>query len=118
LVVDDDADIRAALVVVLEAEGHVVAQAENGEEAFRYLRGERGEQGRPRLIILDLSMPVMDGWRFHEQKQADASLAGIPVVVISARRHGDAPVPVDADRFLPKPVKTKELLEVVRWFCR
>jgi CheY-like chemotaxis protein len=63
-------------------------------------------------------MPVMNGWQFHRETQADAAIATIPVVVLSAWRDGDAPVPVDASRFLPKPVEVKEVLAFAARYCQ
>ena len=114
LVVDDDDDIRETVVEILEGEGHTVAQATNGVDALGYLR----RQGHPRLIILDLRMPVMDGWQFHREMQEDSTLAGIPVVVVSAHRDGEAPVPVAASRFLRKPFEVRELLALVSRYCQ
>jgi CheY-like chemotaxis protein len=80
LVVDDDADLRETLAQILADVGYSVASASNGEEALSYLRSGPP----PSLILLDLMMPVMDGWQFRELQRNDAALAGIPVLVISA----------------------------------
>ena len=78
LVVDDDPDICLILQDVLEAEGCMVIVAHNGQEALRVL-----EQRRPDVIVLDLMMPVMDGWEFAARLQ-QAPRWSIPVVVVSA----------------------------------
>src|SRR5262245_41874314 len=80
LIVDDDQDIRDTLGGVLTEEGYRVVGAANGQEALDYLKD--GE--RPCLILLDLMMPVMDGWQFLKQQGMSPSLAEIPVVVITA----------------------------------
>src|SRR5919206_1695644 len=79
LVVEDDFAIRETLRELLEDEGYRVAWAANGKEALARLH-ERA----PRVILLDLMMPVMDGWEFRVAQQRDPALASIPVVVISA----------------------------------
>src|SRR5437879_6509382 len=80
LVVEDDTATRDALSLILEAEGFGVMGAANGQEALDQLRGSR----RPDLILLDLMMPVMDGWQFRRAQAQDPALSAIPVVVLSA----------------------------------
>ena len=107
LVVDDDADIRAAIAETLDDEGYRVAQAANGMAALDFLR--RGAS--PALILLDLWMPVLDGWGFLERRETDASLAAVPVIVMSAspfERH----VP-GVQRLLKKPIRFEVLLDAV-----
>lgn len=79
LLVDDDRDIRAALGEVLEMEGFTVGEAGNGREALAYL-------GRkiPNAILLDVMMPVMNGFEFREAQMSSPELASIPVIVMSA----------------------------------
>jgi CheY-like chemotaxis protein len=80
LVVDDDTDIRESVCSVLEGEGYFTAGAANGREAIDWLHCERA----PTVVLLDLTMPVMDGYAFLAAKEADPSLATVPVVVMSA----------------------------------
>lgn len=107
LLIEDDPDIREALFDVLSAEGYLVAQAADGLEGL-----ERARERRPHVILLDLMMPRMDGWAFREAQQADAALADIPVVVVSAvmaeRVHA-----LRAAAHLHKPFAMDELLGVV-----
>ena len=84
LVVDDDADIRDSVAEVLEDAGYRVQQAANGREALDYLQAS----AYPCIILLDLMMPVMDGPQFRAAQQSKPTLAGIPVVVISAGARG------------------------------
>ena len=110
LVVEDDAATREALALVLEADGCHVVNAANGREGLDRLRQEP-----PDLILLDLAMPVMDGWQFRREQQQNPDLAPIPVVVLSAagdlrRRAGS----LDAAALLEKPVEFDRLLETCR----
>jgi len=82
LVVDDDMDIRECVCEALQEEGYDVVQAANGAEALNCLHAAASEA--PSLIILDLMMPVMDGWEFRDQQLLDATLAEIPVIVMPA----------------------------------
>lgn len=108
LLVDDDADAREATAKLLEEHGYLVASADNGAEAFAALvRWER----LPDIVLLDLMMPVMNGWEALDVFKEDARLAQIPVVVLSA--HPSAKVPL-ADAFLAKPFGGEELLAVLR----
>jgi CheY-like chemotaxis protein len=78
LIVDDDAPTRDGLAMMLEAAGHDVHHAENGQQALRLLR-----QRQVDIILLDLVMPVMDGWTFRMHQLEDDRLRAIPVVVLS-----------------------------------
>lgn len=80
LIVDDDADIRETLSLTLESSGYRTLTAANGEEALRVLRSS---DAPPAVILLDLMMPGMNGWRFREEQVRDEALAGIPVVILS-----------------------------------
>ena len=108
LVVDDDEDIRATLSDLLEDEGYVVVQAANGQDALDYLRGHPP----PSLVLLDLMMPIMDGYRFRAEQKNDQALGSIPVVVMTARgvvETGDIDVEV-----LHKPLKLPKLHDAIR----
>ena len=112
LVVEDDFDVLNAIAAILEDEGYEVLRAANGAEALGKLADR---QGQCDLILLDLLMPVMNGWDFrHKQRQMPA-FAGIPVVLMSAGAHmatvsGD----LDAAGYLTKPVEMTDLLGVAR----
>jgi CheY-like chemotaxis protein len=84
LIVEDEPPIRDVLAEILEDEGYRVSTVSNGMEALTYLRQQAD---RPRLILLDLGMPVMTGWEFREEQLRDATLKDIPVVVMSATIH-------------------------------
>jgi serine/threonine-protein kinase RsbW len=111
LVVEDDAPTREALALALEAGGHRAARAANGREALDLLRSGPA----PDLIVLDLMMPVLDGWQFRRRQREDEALADIPVVVVSAS--GDLPEragALEAVALLMKPVEPGRLLEAIR----
>lgn len=115
LVVEDDTDIREALMGVLEEEGYDVVGAGNGREALDALR----EGPRPALILLDLMMPFMNGWQFRAEQKLDANLSEIPVVVVSADANvGQKAASLEAVGHLKKPVELDALLAVVARFAR
>jgi DNA-binding response OmpR family regulator len=109
LVVDDDRAIRGFVAEVLMDEGYDVKTAENGNEALAVSR-----EWHPDLIVLDLMMPVMDGWTFRARQRQEDALADVPVVVTSAattlRTHRDTLEPCV---LLPKPFELEELLGAV-----
>jgi len=116
MVVDDDTHIREALREVLEDEGYAVVGFANGREALEHLKAPR--DGAPGLILLDLMMPVMNGWQFRQAQLEDPSLADIPVAVISADggliRQAAS---MNATARLRKPIELDELLETVGQYC-
>nr|WP_046717878.1 MULTISPECIES: response regulator [Myxococcus] len=111
LVVDDDPDILEALSEILEAEGFVIRRARNGKEAL-----ERLEPEPPHLILLDLMMPVMDGWEFAQRmRQRPTTHAEIPIIVLSADRNvGSKAQDIGAVGHLAKPFELNDLLNMVR----
>jgi CheY-like chemotaxis protein len=111
LVVEDDADIKEALVQVLEGEGLDVRAADNGLDALNVLRAPGAPL--PCVILLDLMMPVMDGWTFRTTQLADPGLAHIPVVVLTAAGTTMGAEKVRADATLRKPVDLDTLLETL-----
>ena len=109
LLVEDDHDVRESMAEALEDADYRVLQAPNGEAALEQLR--RGEP-LPNLILLDLMMPIMDGWQFREAQLNDASYADIPVVVVSATARIEKPLD-GISAFLKKPVNLEQLLDAV-----
>jgi len=107
LVVDDDPDIRDSLREVLEDEGYSVACVGNGREALEYLHREP----RPSVILLDLMMPIMDGWQFRREQKRDPAIADIPLIVITAT--GKRPVLIDAEELVMKPLDLGRLFEAI-----
>jgi CheY-like chemotaxis protein len=113
LIVEDDDDLREMMAHMLTIEGFEAATVANGREALEYLQNAV----RPRVILLDLMMPVMDGWEFRRQQKADPDIAPVPVIVLSALDQARASA-VDAAAFLKKPLDFDRLLELVREHCR
>lgn len=114
LVVEDDADIRDAMVGILESAGYAVWAASHGADALAQLQAGN----KPCVILLDLMMPVMDGWTFGEEKDKDPSLAEIPVVVVSAvSRNDPRNSRMRAVEHLLKPLNIDKLLATVERFC-
>lgn len=110
LVVEDSDDLRFLYEEALKNEGVDAVMAENGQVALDVLRAA---DPKPCLIVLDLMMPVMDGWEFLRQRAADPSLQGVNVVVCSAAKT-DIPVGYE---FLKKPVDLKVLMETIERHC-
>jgi len=111
LVVEDDEDAREAMVALLQMKGYRVVPAGNGREALDYL----DRAPAPDLIILDLWMPVMDGWEFRSEQTRNPRLAHIPVIVVTALADR---ADVDANEVIIKPVDVDRLLTTVDQYCR
>jgi CheY-like chemotaxis protein len=110
LVADDEEPIRDLLRLALEAEGHSVMLAADGAEALRAASSER-----PDVILLDLKMPVMDGWQFLAERAKDAAARETPVVLLSGLPFiPNAPGVAD---FLSKPINPARVIDCVRRFC-
>jgi signal transduction histidine kinase len=108
LVVEDDEDIRETLVSLLTMEGFRVTGRSNGHEALVWLR----ESPKPDLILLDLRMPIMDGWQFRVAQKGDPQLARIPAIALSADSTAKAAA-IDAEAYLKKPVDYDTLLDTI-----
>jgi CheY-like chemotaxis protein len=110
LLVEDDDDVREALADVLREHGYDVAWAADGAEAIRALRSGL----RPAAILLDLMMPVMDGFQFRAEQRSDPALAPIPVIVVSADRTLEREAQgLGAAARLSKPAPVEDLLATV-----
>jgi CheY-like chemotaxis protein len=113
LIVEDDRDTREMLGHFLELEGFAVHTAANGELALKALQGDR-----PCVILLDLMMPVMNGWQFRQAQQSDPGLSDIPVVVVTAAGSRDDIPWINADGWLSKPVDFERLLATIGPLCQ
>ena len=114
LVVEDDPNLLCSLSEMLESEGYEVACARHGLEALGRLRGGV----RPSLILLDLMMPIMNGWQFRYEQRQDSDLAKIPVVVVSAKSDSQQHAEwLEADGYISKPIDPSLLLGMVGRYC-
>jgi CheY-like chemotaxis protein len=115
LVVEDDREQRETLCAMLDLEGFGHAEAANGREALDYLNESRD----PCLVLLDLEMPVMNGWEFRVNQLADERLSHIPVVVVTANEQGLANRFSGVEGFFWKPLNFQKLVTVLdRLDCR
>jgi CheY-like chemotaxis protein len=115
LVIEDDVDILRAVVQVLEDEGHTVRAAENGRVALAALRAP--DAPLPCVILLDLMMPVMDGWAFRAEQLRDPTLAHIPVIVLTADGNAaEKAALMNGAGALRKPVELLTLLAAIQPF--
>ncbi len=111
LIVDDDPDLLDVTSFVIENEGMAVETARHGQAALEMLADGR----LPALVLLDLMMPVMNGWEFLAAVAKDPRLAHIPVVVLTASEHTEV---AGARAVLSKPMDLNELLRVVERYVR
>jgi CheY-like chemotaxis protein len=114
LVVEDDRDARDTLCRLLDLEGHECVGASNGAEAVDRL--DEIAPALPCLIVLDLIMPLMDGWELFDWLKANPRFARVPVVVVTAVRSGSRPIPA-ADFVLSKPIDVDALLDAIARHC-
>ena len=112
LIVDDDPNLQRLMTKFLKLEGFSSIPAANGREALEYLRAG----GSASVILLDLRMPVMDGWAFRKEQQSDPGLAEIPVVVLTGIE-GEHMLELDVAAAFHKPVSFIEIVGVVRRLC-
>ena len=114
LIADDDPDVRESLRLLLELQGHSVEEARNGQEALNRLAAS----APPSVIVLDLMMPVMDGWQFRRAQLQNPLVAAVPIVVISAvPAHLQRAMELGAHRVFVKPFDYEALLAEVDTIC-
>jgi CheY-like chemotaxis protein len=109
LIVEDEAGLRDLMCEALELSGYAVVGASNGKEALDALAGIE----HVCLVVLDLLMPVMNGWDFYTEIQSRPTFAEVPVIVHTSEA-GQAP---SGTRVLQKPIKLERLLAVVHEYC-
>ncbi len=112
LVVEDDANLRETICSLLTDAGYASWPAENGEVAL-----ERARIERPCVILLDLMMPIMNGWEFRTEQLRDPRLSSIPVVIMTADGHAVEKARTLHADYLKKPIRPDALLELVRDYC-
>jgi two-component system, cell cycle response regulator DivK len=111
LIVEDNADGRTIYSSILEHAGYQVRVASDGDEALRILGATP-----PRLVVLDIVLPVIDGWSVMEQMRDDAGLGAVPIICVTAQafaEHRDRALALGCRRFLPKPLAPRRLLEEI-----
>jgi len=115
LLVEDDAALRCALSELLRKRGYEVACATDGRDALAQL----GTRPAPSVILLDLAMPVMDGWAFRAEQRRDPRLAAIPTIVLSASLAADPRriAELEPAAMLAKPFELERLIAAVRRLC-
>jgi CheY-like chemotaxis protein len=114
LVVDDDVEIRESLIELLQERGYEAYGASDGQEGLEVLRNRKPWH----LILLDLMMPVMDGWTMRKAQLADPDLAAIPVVVMSAVPNAaNMAREIQAAECLQKPARLPEIVAAVERHC-
>jgi two-component system, chemotaxis family, chemotaxis protein CheY len=107
VVIEDDADLREAICLMLRYDGYEVFGFSNGKEAIR-----RIEDGLPvDVILLDLMMPIMTGWEFCEYRAGSTKLASVPVIIVTARQVVAPPIGVKD--VLLKPFGPDELQDAL-----
>jgi two-component system, cell cycle response regulator DivK len=112
LIVEDDADNTNLVRMLLERENYAVISAENGQKGF-----EVGKAELPDLIILDLDMPIMDGWKTLEQLQNDPATKDIPVVVVTAHLlpdERDRVIDAGGNGYILKPFQANDLIAEIK----
>ncbi|MEP7125386.1 MAG: response regulator [Byssovorax sp.] len=112
LLAEDDEDLREAMVDTLHDAGYSVEAVGNGRDALEWLEDA---VALPKLILLDLMMPVMDGWQFMAARRKAPKVAAVPVVVLSA--NGTFTDREETVAFIQKPVRLKSLLALIAGYC-
>lgn len=111
LIVEDDLDIAENLKALLVLEGYSTSISKDGREALDHLHADRP---KPDLILLDLMMPIMDGFQFYQAQQADPQLSNIPVVVMTAGGNVEAKVQsLGVQAYFRKPLDVDRLFATI-----
>lgn len=114
LVVEDNNDNREVYVTVLRHYGYDVIEAVNGEQGL-----QKAQQEKPDIILMDLSLPVIDGWEATKRLKANQELKTIPVIAITAHAmSGDEAraLEVGCNGYLSKPCMPKDIISIVKKF--
>jgi CheY-like chemotaxis protein len=115
LVVEDDHEIRQSLVDALQDDGHTVYSARNGQEGLDILRNTKPLPG---LIILDVMMPVLNGFQFCTMKNLDPLIADIPIVFLSADHQlAEKAKRAGVNGYIKKPIDLAELFKLTTTYC-
>jgi CheY-like chemotaxis protein len=111
LVVEDGEDTRYVMRLQLERMGYLVIEAQDGQEAV-----EAAMQGRPDIILMDLTLPVMDGFAATQKIRASDGLSGVPIIAVTAHQETDFREGAKAagfDAYVTKPIDIKWLSELI-----
>ena len=111
LAVDDEANVRRLLQLILQRAGYRVTVASDGEEALEMVKKDR-----PDIVLTDITMPRVDGIEFVRRLKADASTAGIPVIMVSAKSQDQDIFEAErsgADTYLPKPFSPLQVMSAI-----
>ena len=109
LIVDDDRDLRETLRFMVEAQGYRVVEAENGQQGLDAMNRQH-----PCAVLLNLTMPIMDGWQFVDRVRRDQRHAAVPICVVSGMAQQAPPA---VSRALQKPIPVAEVLSFLRTYC-
>ncbi|AZZ37585.1 hypothetical protein CIK05_12545 [Bdellovibrio sp. qaytius] len=113
MVIEDDDDIRELMKSMLEAEGYSSITASNGEEGLELLSTT---PEKPCMILLDMMMPIMDGWTFSEEAKKNVKYRNIPLLAVTAFSD-QMTLRENFQGILRKPIRLDLLLDVVRHYC-
>ena len=109
LLIEDESELRDVVLMALDTEGYETQVARDGGEALAIL-----QEWRPVVILLDLAMPNVDGWGFRARQLADATVADVPVIVLSAGVNlRDRTAALQATAIMPKPFDLDVLLALL-----
>jgi CheY-like chemotaxis protein len=111
-IIEDDSEFRNMLRELLEEEQYRVVALANGAEALQALRGETV----PNVILLDVSMPVMDGFDFLRYRNDDPQLAAVPVVLVTNAKPHERPT-IGVNDVVRKPIDIDEILFAIKRYC-
>ena len=111
LIAEDDVELRDIVAGILESSGYDVVAADDGAQALAYLQSAPQP---PAAVLLDLMMPVTNGWDCVDMLKSDDRLSWIPIVIMSESDE----VPIGTDLFLKKPFRVDELLATIDHFAR
>jgi two-component system alkaline phosphatase synthesis response regulator PhoP len=114
LLVDDDVDLVKVMRGALESKAYEVIVAYNGKEGL-----EKAKKEKPNLVVLDIMMPVWDGFIFADEFRKDPALAKIPVIALTSFSESlGQPVPFEVSEFVQKPIKPRDLVAKVEGFLK
>jgi DNA-binding response OmpR family regulator len=112
LSIEDDAEMRGLIQLILERKGHRVIGVKHGEAGLELLKSLK-----PDVLLLDLMLPDINGWEIYRQMKADEEMATVPVIIVSAKNEGQDAAEgykiLEHDRYLQKPFEVSSLVEAV-----